>query len=206
MGDFNVISVLWSGGMDSTYLIQHLLDKDPKNVVWASYVEIENNRDKVVTELAAISKMEPFLKDKYKDRFHYLGVACKFSINNMGNNLVFYQMPLWIAAVICTTNSKVNEIAVGYVMNDCAISYLAEFQQLIKSFDVISHDPYPKISFPLSKVSKDFIVSNIYAELKQHVVWCERPKDGHPCGKCHSCERSPILKESKDTATMEYMI
>jgi len=197
MNEWNVISVLWSGGLDSTYLIQHLLDADPSNVVWASYVEIENNKEKVPHELDAIKKMEPILKNKYGDRFVYLGVACKFSIKDLSNNLVFYQMPLWIAAVVCTTNNKVKEIAVGYVMNDDAISYLSEFRDIVKAFDTISHDPYPKISFPLSKISKTEIFRRIMPELKEHVVWCERPKNGKPCRKCHSCERSPVLKAKK---------
>jgi 7-cyano-7-deazaguanine synthase in queuosine biosynthesis len=195
--EWNVISVLWSGGLDSTYLIQYLLEQNLKNIVWAYYVEIENNTEKVVMELNAIKQPEMILKKKYANRFQYCGVSCRFFINNISDNLVFYQMPLWIAAVICTTSNKVKEIAVGYVMNDDAISYLLEFKKIVKAFNSISYEPYPKISFPLSKINKNTILDKIDPELKKHVVWCERPRGLNSCGKCYSCERSPLLKTHK---------
>lgn len=196
--EWNIISVLWSGGLDSTYMIQHLLDSNPNNVVWAYYVEIENNRDKVETEKNAIKTMTPILKQKYSNRFEYCGLACKFSIETKGNLLAFYQMPLWISAVVCSTSDKVKEIAIGYIMNDDAISYLDDFRYIVRSFDAISKTPYPKIIFPLSKINKEMINSKLDRELKRHVVWCEMPENSKPCGRCHSCERSPILKEDRN--------
>jgi PP-loop superfamily ATP-utilizing enzyme len=46
--------VLWSGGLDSTYLIQYLLEKNPKQVVRAGYIELVNNVYKTKMETAAI--------------------------------------------------------------------------------------------------------------------------------------------------------
>jgi 7-cyano-7-deazaguanine synthase in queuosine biosynthesis len=194
---WNVISVLWSGGMDSTYLIQHLLDKSPNNVVWASYVKINNNKEKIKMELNAIKKITPILKQKYLDRFYYRGISCEFDLKQVTNNLKFYQMPIWISAVVCTTGSNVNEIAIGYVMNDDAISYLNDFKKIVKSFDALSKNKFPKISFPLDKIKKDEIIENMDPSLLKHVVWCECPKIGsgriRPCKGCDACKRSPIL-------------
>jgi len=52
--------VLWSGGLDSTYLVQKLLEEG--RPVQAFYVEIKNNVEKTERERAAIEGMLPFFE------------------------------------------------------------------------------------------------------------------------------------------------
>ncbi len=127
------ILVLWSGGLDSTYLIQHLLDTTPDARVRAIYVQITNNEDKVKTELAAIKKMVPVFKEKYGERFIYDGKVCSIEINDNvyspdKSPLGFSQIPCWIAGVIYGLKHDTTHVALGYVMNDDAISYLEEIR------------------------------------------------------------------------------
>lgn len=203
--DVNIISVLWSGGLDSTYLIQHLLDENSKNIVWASYVELKNNKEKTEMELNAIKKMLPYLNEKYKERFKYLGVVCSFDIIKIGNCSGFAQLPLWISAIISTTSKDVNKIAIGYVMNDDAIAYLPEFKKIVKSYNAISYNPYPQIIFPIHKYKKHDIIPKLTSELLQHVVWCEYPNvvagEYSACGQCETCRRSPLI----DNKSIKYI-
>ena len=186
----NVIYVLWSGGMDSTYLIQHLLDADQNNVIWSSYVDVYNNRQKAKIEKKAVKKMVPILRKKYGDRFHYTGASLKIDVNTVGDTLSLKQMPLWITSIIYSITVRVNQIAVGYVMNDDAISYLDDFRKIIKAYESISEREYPPVIFPLSKINKEYIIKTLDPQLRKHVVWCENPKrNGKACNICHSCKR-----------------
>lgn len=214
--------VLWSGGLDSTYMIQKLLDGDKEKKVVSGYVEVLNNHDKTKAEQRARDAMIPIFNKKYGDRFFDFGTIHKamFCVHNHWSPLV--QMPIWFNALIGSVPYDVGEICIGYVMNDCAISYLNDLQALAKCFSKrISKKPFPPIRFPLSKDLKEEIAYNIDSELKPHVVWCEMPiivyekepehKEGFvydgpkiesitPCGNCIPCKHSPIWQDSKPIA------
>lgn len=199
MNATNQIYALWSGGLDSTYMIQYLLESNPNNVIRCSYVEILNNENKTKMELAAIDKLIPIFREKYKDRFSYHGISYRVGINNMTHGVMFYQMPLWIGAIATVVPKDINQVAIGYVMNDDAISYLSEFKEIVKAFDKLRFSPLPEIIFPLYKQKKDFITDDIFPSLKKFVVWCELPilnDDGswRYCGQCGPCKRSPIVE------------
>lgn len=196
--------VLWSGGLDSTYLIQHLLDQDPKNQVYASYVKVSNNSEKADKELAAIEKMQPILAKKYGSRFYYSGTCMEFSVLAETEMHRLKQIPLWLSAYLLTSYPRDDYFALGYVMNDCAVSYTEEIKEIAKSFSLLSEFVFPPIVFPLSKLDKAEIIGRIDNELLPHLWWCEHPKensDERLCGACSPCKRmvevdpSLVLKE-----------
>ena len=57
-------------------------------------------------------------------------------IPNSSNDLLsFKQIPAWILGIIyCGELSNVDEVHIGYVMNDDAISYLSEIKKVYNSF------------------------------------------------------------------------
>jgi len=190
--------IFWSGGLDSTYLIQKTLDENPTNCVWTQYIKIKNNESKAKHELKAIKSMSSFFKNKYNDRFHHLGVSYEVDVRQPAMRVGLEQMPIWLSAMVSVTPKEVNKILVGYVMNDCAISYLREICGVIRAYNKICHFPLPIPEFPLSKFSKQDICNFLYDELKHQVVWCESPReDGRPCFRCESCKRSPLLLSEK---------
>jgi hypothetical protein len=191
--------VLWSGGLDSTYLIQKLLDENKEQEIVAGYVEVENNSEKVKMEKAAIARMVPFFQKHYGYRFSYHGVVMSLHVKNPGSIIHFSQMPLWINSVISTARD-IDEVAFGYVMNDDAISHLEDIRKIFRAYKPICAPKFPKITFPLSKMKKEHFVDALYEELRSNVVWCEFPKQkGNTpdqyeyCGNCVPCSHSPIV-------------
>jgi 7-cyano-7-deazaguanine synthase in queuosine biosynthesis len=212
--------VLWSGGLDSSYLVQKLLDEDRNRKVITGYVELLNNRDKSIAEKRARQAMIPIFEKKYGNRFSDLGIIYKAEVcvHNHWSPLV--QMPIWFNSLIASTPPEATEVCLGYVMNDCAISYLNELKAMFRCFSKnISIKPFPKVLFPLSKECKEDFVYRINDELRPHVTWCEMPRIEYtpepkrkkkntiygspqvksitPCGHCNSCQPSPILKYSQ---------
>jgi 7-cyano-7-deazaguanine synthase in queuosine biosynthesis len=212
------VFLLWSGGLDSTFMIQTLLDSNPNVKVTAGYVELLNNYNKTKMEKAAIQKLLPILQKKYSDRFVFLDTIYKAQVCSVGTFPPLKQLPVWISALMECTPETTNEVCIGYVMNDCAISYLQEIKSIFKAYSKFTFKKFPKVTFPLSKIPKSEIVIDLDKELKAEVVWCENPivhreelkpcedknmvqsspKETYsPCGHCASCEHSPLLPKRK---------
>lgn len=188
------IGVLWSGGLDSTYLIYWLLEHG--YTVKAYYSEILNNVAKSKMEINAIDKMTPIFRAMYQNRFDYYGVVQQTQINGRTSNVVFQQMPIWLLSALYM-DDEVKRVAIGYVMNDDAISYLDDIQKAWKALSFLLRKT-PTLWFPLTKMHKEDICAWLPMEFKQHVVSCEYPRtDFSPCGTCHTCQRSPLVPKQK---------
>jgi hypothetical protein len=173
--------VLWSGGLDSTYLIFKLLGEG--HIVTASYCEITNNVDKTPRELAALDEL---CKVFTNQNFKYEGVLCK--VNVTGSFLTsFSQMPLWITALLCSGARDADYVAIGYVMGDQAIAYLDDLKNIWKAYGALSNKKMPELVFPLAKVAKEEILNELSPGVVKLVTWCESSGKTIPCGKCGPC-------------------
>lgn len=191
----NRVYLLWSGGLDSTFMIQHILE-NTDSIVHAGYVEVANNKVKMQHEQKAINKMVPVFKRMFGERFQYDGTVLKYSLYKR-NESVLIQLAAWMGALMMTTNHDFDQVAIGYVMGDCAISYLSEMERLFDVYRDICNGHFPSVWFPLSKWHKDQIARTLDPRLKKRVFWCESPKKGKPCKECEPCKRSPLLNEKR---------
>jgi len=180
-----IIGVLWSGGLDSTYLIYKNLSEG--NTVYAYYVELENNANKVIEEKKAIEKLQVLFEKYFYNKFLYKGILTEVGINGYDNCLSFKQMPTWIYA-LQWIDSQIDEVQIGYILNDDALSWLPDIQNIYNSFNAIKTKEIP-LTFPLIKISKQQEKEGLPAEFYSNIWYCEDPINGKPCGTCHSCLR-----------------
>jgi len=184
------VLVTWSGGLDSTYLIYKNLVEG--NMVIPVYLNIENNLDKSNREIATIYKMYDVFKDLKLDG-HLEPIREEFNITvESGCNLKFQQIPVWICGMLFTNWDNIDEIQMGYVMNDDAVSYVDDIKKIFRSYKGIIHDEVSnvKLSFPLLKYGKKQIWNEMPDKLRQLTTFCEEPYEGKDCGECHACKRS----------------
>lgn len=180
---------LWSGGLDSTYLIYCRLSEGYK--VSAGYVEIMNNEVQSKREQEAIERLVPLLKAEFGDLFNYMGTVVKVDVKTSGNHVALQQAILW-PVVMHVLPDGITEIAIGYVMNDCAISYLNEIKAMFDGFKGLLVNPKWEVTFPLSKSPKQHVHSWLPSKLRDHVTWCESHETmehGWSCRRCNSCKR-----------------
>jgi len=83
---------------------------------------------------------------------------------------------------------------VGYVLNDCAVSFTHDIQKLYKSYASFLRCKLPPLEFPLMKLSKFEIYDAIPREISQLCVYCENPVlmitgQYEPCHHCTPCVR-----------------
>lgn len=200
----NVI-VLFTGGVDSTYLVYKNLKEG--NNVKPVYFELLNNENKSIVEKQNIEKLRNkfLLEFDYKiERIEYFS---KFEIN--GRHVAHFPQPyLWLFNMIMLENWGYDEIQVGYVQNDDAISFLSEIKSIFNNrlFDhFVGDSRRNKLKFPLIKTHKSTIINDL---LPKHYLIdtssCENPiisnhqfrvengvlyRPYKPCGVCVSCKK-----------------
>lgn len=179
------IFVLWSAGIDSTFLIFHLLNKGYQ--VDAGYIKLLQNKNQTKRELKAIKKMIPLINDP---NFNYVGVLNEVNIVNSGN-VILNQIPIFLTSLYHL--EKYDEVAMGFVMNDDTISWIPDIINCYESFRPLVCN-LPKLTFPLIKLKKTTLYESLPKKVKNEVVWCE-DEDGMYnkvtgyCNTCHSCKR-----------------
>lgn len=188
------VLVSWSGGLDSTYLIYNYL-KQGHSVI-AFYTKLLNNDTKTQFELNAINKLCGLFIAEFGDRFEFkkqcttIDLYVEIQRNNM---VILPQPPVWLLSLFFVIDKKVSEVAIGYVMHDCAISFLQDIRRLYKAYQPFFCAALPKLVFPLIKETKEDIWRLLPKNYYLETVTCENPGltetgDYIPCFYCTPCK------------------
>jgi 7-cyano-7-deazaguanine synthase in queuosine biosynthesis len=183
------IAILFSGGLDSTYLVyKNLLEG---NTVQPIYVDIINNKTKVEREKEAIGKMMTIFGNTFGDILHNVKYNVTINITGSSENVTPIQMPIWMFGAIMSL-SDYDELHIGYVMGDQAMSYMDDVKNLWKAYlPFVYNGKLPEIKFPLSKKYKAEMWESLPDDIRQLTVFCENTTyDGNDCGRCDTCKRS----------------
>lgn len=210
------VFIPWSGGLDSTSLLVYMLKKGYR--ITTGYIQIENNANKVKQELAArkviLSKLDAYCIHHGYNAINDRGVVLKIDVLESHRKIVVLaQAPVWITGLVYCTEGF-DEVALGYVMNDDAVSYMNEIRNAYRSFAKINTPldagiKVPKMTFPLHKSKKDDLKSFLTKERLGSIiedVWvCEEPFMGEPCGRCVACGRDTrTVKNSYNSEGRKY--
>jgi len=177
--------VFWSGGLDSTTLIYLLLTRGYK--VCAGRVLLDNNGAQLAAESVAIEHLTALLNRDFPERFT-CEEAMKVEVKSCCDEMILSQPVLWVtAAAMVAKDCEV--VAFGYVMHDCAISFLPEIVAAYEALTSFRCGIIPRIVFPFRKNMKEELIHLLPEEYQARIVWCERPtKRGKVCGSCKSCQ------------------
>jgi len=190
------VLVLFSGGLDSTYLIWKNL-KDG-NIVTPVYIEIKNNETKSILEKNRIELLYKEFKKEFKESIlRDIIYAVNVSVSAYEDSLYFKQVPIWLFGMMFLQSTNVDEIQIGYVSNDDAISYLSDIQKIYKSYQVIC-EPMKPLKFPLTKMKKYQMAKELPEQYLKLIISCENAKiigskdaefiEYEPCCECVPCK------------------
>ena len=181
------ILAAWSGGLDSTGMVHRYLEAGCN--VDVVYGHFKNNEHKSARELSARGIMlERFFKEHYHGKIRHLNTV-EFSINSGCGNAAFTQIPPWLFTLISSVNPSHTEVALGYIMNDDAISYLDEIRTVWNAYQGLFEFELPPLVFPLMKIKKEQIYRDLPPWLRDRVTWCENVRKDDKCGYCLPCQR-----------------
>lgn len=189
--------IAWSGGLDSTALVwKSLLDGHKVKTI---YIEIPGNGEKVKREQAAMVKMMEFMKPYPIENLY------KSTIDlTVQADIELAQPAVWLLGLAYACKPDIEEVNVGYVLSDQAVSWIPEIKALWNSYSGLMRKPLPPLEFPLIKWDKRDLWNLLPPELRAHATWCESSSGPHadpekliivdtPCGSCVPCRRMKFL-------------
>jgi hypothetical protein len=128
--DEKAMTVVWSGGFDSTAVILKYLEEGKE--VYPVSVSLSNNEDQSTAEKAARLRIFHVLHKEFKDKIHR---AREFAWPELFKNGEFglTQPPIWM--YIATMTSPTDEVAFGWVKHDDVWHYRQWIYGLASNFD-----------------------------------------------------------------------
>lgn len=194
------IAILFSGGLDSTYLMWKALKAGHE--AYPIYIDIRNNDTKSLIEKQQCELIIKELNKEFKKDI-FLNKTITVDVHNH-DNLGFAQPFLWSTLVNVGLPREISEVQIGYVFGDDVIAYIPEIKKIYNSAKPFVKDQ-PKITFPIIKTHKDDIVYDLPKQYRKLVVSCENiqlknysitNKDTgfkyrffEPCGDCEICKK-----------------
>lgn len=196
------IGVMFSGGLDSTYLVWKNLRRG--HFVNLYYVEIENNDTKAKKEKEQIEKLWKAFDDAYPGMVGSMCVIMNIKVlETFDPSYVLVQPPVWVYA-LSWIQHRVDEVQIAYVSGDDAIRFIPSIQNLYKAYGGFMVDNFKMkpLKFPLIKISKEKMMAELPRKFAEHVWSCEPQyydMDAiHPCGTCVPCKKYKSLKAVLD--------
>jgi hypothetical protein len=167
--------ILFSGGLDSTYLLQKKMEEGDVEVL---YVKGVLHDRKMKMEEERREKIIEFLEKKTGNkvrRQHRIDLGI-MPFGNMEDQ-AFTQPPMWIMGALMVSDfNRHTQLLIGYVSGDQIMPVIAHIQAV---WDQLQHickrSDNIAVDFPLRFDSKLHILNAIYPELMRLVWWCETP-------------------------------
>jgi 7-cyano-7-deazaguanine synthase in queuosine biosynthesis len=200
------ILIPWTGGLDSTYAVVRAIEYG--HDVVAIRFNIKNNDTQAISEIKAIEKLmklSPFNRDGIKFEFREKSIEYNILRLNGYACVDLVQPPLWLTGLATICTDKIDEIRMGYVIGDCAISYLDDIKDLWKSLGKFCENGLPELRFPYIKMNKDGIISyflKYYPDILDNLSYCEKPViDGDIIVPCTTCKCCTVMDNALEIAT-----
>ncbi len=191
------VSILFSAGLDSTYLVWKAINDPTIKEIRLIYIKIKNNREKTVVEKIQIRKLLDIFK-KYDLSRKISSSMDEISIQAFNYGYQLPQLPTILLAATSAMSKYNNEIWIGYIMGDDAISYLDEIKSIweINKAFVVDEAKHTKLVFPLVQLKKMEIAYKLPADILKETFTCEAPtiidadaEIWKECGECQTCKR-----------------
>ncbi len=203
--DDHVPLILFSGGLDSTYLLlDAVLHFRRVDVLKVSLVgqDAKSIREKqACDEILRMLDEDRIAKEK-DDPEHPHGYVRRtynpFAPGTMQtmSHRILLQPVIWMWAAMSSIDIRLEhkEVWIGYVKGDDMIGSLpylrAAWENLVAACYVDNDGKsYPELMFPLRGMGKLKLIRDIAPKYLSAISWCESMEEGNDCGLCSSCRR-----------------
>lgn len=182
--------LLFSGGLDSTYMLHSYLLKGDVETL---YIQAGQCTKKIEQELIArraiIDKLERITGNRVRED-HRFDIGRE--IFNHVPDCTWHQPAQWIIGALQVTDAaKHDHLAIGYVSGDCVLSRIESMRQAWTSLQAFTKGTPIPVEFPIHLYVKHDIVNAIDPRVYPDLWTCEMPvlKDGKyvACDCCVPC-------------------
>jgi len=194
----------WSSGFDSTCLLYKNLREG--NEVYPIYIDSKRiDKVKRECELRAIKEITETLgkqfNNYYTKLYYHENVEVFVGSEGVGNGYS-YQPFLWIMGlfnhVISNPHIDFDEVHIGYIMNDDALSFIEDLKILwnhlfkFNRTTILGNKKIPRLEFPLKYFCKQDVLTSLKEANLLNSCWtCENPEfingQFYHCATCTPC-------------------
>ncbi|AXY86508.1 hypothetical protein SeSz3_117 [Salmonella phage SenASZ3] len=185
------VTLVWSGGVDSTYMLIWLLSKGYS--VHTVYCHLENNKFKSKRENWArnkihnwINKNAPLLMYRWT---HHQEPISSINVPNGGFRACLAQAPIWLLNTQFKGSGLPSTYILAYVNGDDAIHWIPAFNKVIEGYNMMTRDGERPIEilYPLISLKKSWFYHHM-SPIHDLMTWCELPILKKNCD-CPACVR-----------------
>lgn len=188
--------ILFSGGLDSTYLVYETLKTSNVHLV---YVVGNVYTEKMKLELAAREKIKQWFTDNPHSEFKIISdTVLHFEIGDfrqMFNGMKITQPAMWLFPALYYYKAGLHtSVQIGYVKDDVILPYLEDLKTAWQSLSNVAKHEFVPLTFPISHIEKSFSYSALPVDLRSLIWVCDTPQiNGQrqmiECGRCGPCAR-----------------
>ena len=199
--------ILFSGGYDSTYLLNQIMQEEKSVTV----VSIRSNtlpKNKILRELEARKRILDYLKTKYYN-CKVTEIGAEINLDSIGSTYGLAQPLLWLPFMQMLVMSGDYELNFSYICDDQATIHMDDFKKILEySKHFQYNDKNISINFPLRYYHKKDIINKLVKQDKflfENATSCEGVKDKQFCGECIPCKclKSTLIDLYCDNNTSE---
>ncbi len=193
--DGGVPLVLFSGGLDSTYLLFHALRAYECVDVVSMELTLQhekNKREKLAREKIITSMKRVTKNDKLYGRISIIHDDVPVPGYNHGN-VHLGQPSLWMLAAMCSVTPQTSVIYHGIVNSDNCSVMMDSVSNAWNAIQKASrctgfNGELIKYEAPLVFCDKkELLITEALWPVYRHISWCESHSKGNDCGICKSC-------------------
>ncbi len=204
--------ILFSGGLDSTFLLYHTLQSGPCDVL---YADGGQSSIKFERELQARKEIIAYCNEICPFKVQQEHMAPNRHVFACGADVRYSQPMAWISAALCCIDAhRHSELLIGYVCDDGGFArWLPDVRQVWESAQRFTkvHGVVP-VDWPLIDLRKVDILDRIDTELATKIWVCEMPKKNSEtgvikaCGKCNPCRTlRTALRDYREIEGYDFM-
>lgn len=185
------VTLFWSGGIDSTYLLMWLLSHGYE--VHTIYCELKNNKFKVKRENWARNKIREYILDNVpslaKKWVHSTNPISIIEVPDGNFRPALSQAPLWALNTQFYGRSLPRVYTMAYVNGDDALHWLPAINKIIEGYNMLRREDQPPVEvlYPMTSIKKSWFYGAL-EPLYGLMTWCEYPRLSRDC-KCPACVR-----------------
>ena len=179
--------VMFSGGMDSTYMLWRLLQDPAVGPIHLHHMNIINIENRAKAEALAVAQIRNYfrvrgLEPSYSESTHEMP---DFNGSFPWDTHFVYT----VAATLCLSFPQFYRVLIGRTAHDASRAINRAGPNADKVFHIF--EPKAALEFPLMYTAQDEIVAGLPEDLLALTWTCRTPwYDGQrpmPCGKCVNC-------------------
>jgi hypothetical protein len=184
--------VLWSGGLDSTWMLWEAVQKGDVDYVTVNGGQCRNKR---VSEEHARSRALKWMRARTSNTIREIKCHVELRLAEMPALTWSQTVPWLVGALSVVDHKRHSSLEIGYVMGDEVACILDVLKTTWEGLQLVSKHEVVPLNFPLTMISKRRILENIPRGLYDCIWYCELPQlhdDPRvlmrvPCDRCAAC-------------------